>query len=142
MVKRLRRCPLKAESGVRVSVGLPKKQPKGCFFMSNSQELDYHTTVRELSYERMRVLYFIPYANLNDNSLSLELNRQRSSYFISICLFLVMTSCAPPSTILVAETNVITAFFCNSGIVSAPQLHIVDFILATVVFTLSLSLPA
>lgn len=52
------------------------------------------------------------------------------------------TSCAPPSTILVEETSVIFAFSCNSGIVKAPQLHIVDLILLKVKPTLSFKLPA
>ncbi|MDQ9825833.1 hypothetical protein RFZ44_21250, partial [Acinetobacter sp. 163] len=51
-------------------------------------------------------------------------------------------SCAPPSTIEVADTNVIFAFFCSSGIVSSPQLHIVDLTFCSDCLTLSLSLPA
>ena len=46
------------------------------------------------------------------------------------------------STMLVAETNVRTAFFCSSGIVSAPQLHMVDLTFANDIATLSFSVPA
>ena len=52
------------------------------------------------------------------------------------------TSCAPPSTMLVAETSVSFAFACNSGMESAPQLHIVERTLESVSPTLSLSEPA
>ena len=57
-------------------------------------------------------------------------------------LSLSMTSCAPPSTMLVEDTSVILAFCCNSGILIAPQLHIVDLTLLSVRFTLSFRLPA
>ncbi len=53
-----------------------------------------------------------------------------------------MTSWAPPSTMLVDETRVRTAFSCSSGIVSAPQLHIVCFTLLSVRATLSFRDPA
>ena len=39
------------------------------------------------------------------------------------------TSWAPPSTIDVAETSVILAFFCRSGMLFTPTLHIVDLTL-------------
>ena len=41
----------------------------------------------------------------------------------------------------VADTNVKTAFSCNSRIVKAPQLHIVDLTFARVTPTLSFNLP-
>ena len=44
--------------------------------------------------------------------------------------------------VLVAETRVIFAFFCSSGMVRAPQLHMVDFTLLRVRLTLSFKLPA
>lgn len=66
----------------------------------------------------------------------------RQYYFIIPLLSFWITSCAPPSTMLVAETNVRTAFFCSSGIVSAPQLHMVDLTLANDIATLSFSVPA
>ena len=53
-----------------------------------------------------------------------------------------MTSCAPPSTILVEETSVSFALSRNSGRLSAPQLHMVERILERVVSTFSLSGPA
>ena len=53
-----------------------------------------------------------------------------------------MTSCAPPSTMEVADTRVRTAFSCSSGMVSAPQLHMVDLTLARDMATLSFRLPA
>ena len=53
-----------------------------------------------------------------------------------------MTSCAPPSTMEVADTSVSTAFSCSSGMVSAPQLHMVDLTLARDIATLSFRLPA
>ena len=53
-------------------------------------------------------------------------------YLLKLSLFLTMTSCAPPSTIDVALTSVSLAFFCSSGIVSAPQLHMVERIFAVV----------
>ena len=68
-----------------------------------------------------------------------------SLYSITYYKFLLSfskTSCAPPSTILVAETRVNLAFFCNSGILRAPQLHIVDLTLAKEAFTLSFNEPA
>lgn len=53
-----------------------------------------------------------------------------------------ITSCAPPSMMLVDDTSVILAFSLSSGIVIAPQLHIVDFTFPRVISRLSLSLPA
>ena len=53
-----------------------------------------------------------------------------------------MTSWAPPSTMLVEETSVRTAFSCSSGIVRAPQLHMVWRTLLRVSATLSFRLPA
>ena len=52
------------------------------------------------------------------------------------------TSWAPPSTMDVDETMVSFAFSCSSGMVSAPQLHIVDFTFDSVRSTLSFSEPA
>ena len=67
--------------------------------------------------------------------------------FISYLMFVTFwslstTSCAPPSTMLTEDTSVSFAFFCSSGIVSAPQLHIVERTLLSVRFTLSFRLPA
>ena len=42
------------------------------------------------------------------------------------------TSWAPPSRMLVADTRVIRAVRCRSAMESAPQLHMVDLILVTV----------
>ena len=53
-----------------------------------------------------------------------------------------ITSWAPPSTMLVAETRVSTAFSCSSGMDRAPQLHMVDFTLLRVMATLSFRVPA
>ena len=53
-----------------------------------------------------------------------------------------MTSCAPPSMILVEDTSVSLAFCCNSLMLSAPQLHMVERILLSVRSTFSLSGPA
>ena len=63
-------------------------------------------------------------------------------YFIVGAVSLRMTSWAPPSTMEVAETRVSLAFCWNSGMVSAPQLHMVDFTLLSVIATLSFRLPA
>ena len=63
--------------------------------------------------------------------------------YLSVVFFsLRMTSWAPPSTMDVAETRVILAFCCSSGMVRAPQLHMVDLILLVVFSTFSLSGPA
>ena len=64
------------------------------------------------------------------------------SYFSVPLLSLWMTSWAPPSTILVAETRVSLAFSWNSGMVSAPQLHMVDLTLRMVLATFSFRGPA
>ena len=64
------------------------------------------------------------------------------NYLIVPLLSFWMTSCAPPSTMEVAETRVSTAFSCSSGMVRAPQLHMVDLTLARVMATLSFRLPA
>ena len=53
-----------------------------------------------------------------------------------------MTSWAPPSTMEVAETMVSFAFCCSSGIVSAPQLHMVERTFARDCRTPSDRLPA
>jgi hypothetical protein len=55
---------------------------------------------------------------------------------------LIITSCAPPSWMLTAEASVRRAVRCNSAIVSAPQLHIVERTFASVVSRLSFSGPA
>ena len=55
---------------------------------------------------------------------------------------LTSTSCAPPSTMEVAETRVSFAFFWSSGMFKAPQLHIVERILLSVVIRLSCKEPA
>ena len=55
---------------------------------------------------------------------------------------LIITSCAPPSWMLTAEASVRRAVRCSSAIVSAPQLHIVERTLASVVSRLSFSGPA
>ena len=52
------------------------------------------------------------------------------------------TSCAPPSTMETAETSVKRAFCWSSGMVSAPQLHMVERTLASVICTLSERRPA
>ena len=57
-------------------------------------------------------------------------------------LSLRTTSWAPPSTMETEETRVILAFCWSSGIVRAPQLHMVDLTLLRVRPTLSLRLPA
>ena len=67
----------------------------------------------------------------------------KEAYLIFVTfLSFKITSWAPPSTMLVAETRVIFAFFCSSGMVRAPQLHMVDFTLLRVRLTLSFKLPA
>ena len=53
-----------------------------------------------------------------------------------------VTSWAPPSTMLTEDTRVSLAFFWSSGMVSAPQLHMVERIFDRVCRTLSESLPA
>ena len=63
-------------------------------------------------------------------------------YFTGEVFSFRMTSCAPPSTILVEETSVRTAFSCSSSIESAPQLHIVDLTFESDKATLSLRDPA
>ena len=50
-------------------------------------------------------------------------------------LSLRMTSCEPPSTMLVAETSVIFAFSRSSGSVSAPQLLNVEQLYARIMMT-------
>jgi|WetSurMetagenome_2_1015567.scaffolds.fasta_scaffold56778_3 hypothetical protein len=60
-------------------------------------------------------------------------------------LFLVsltITSCAPPSMMLVDDTRVILASFFRSAIDVTPQLHMVDLILPRLISRLSLNLPA
>ena len=57
-------------------------------------------------------------------------------------LFFKITSWLPPSTMEVEDTTVSRAFSCSSGMVSAPQLHMVDFTLYSVVCTPSASGPA
>ena len=52
------------------------------------------------------------------------------------------TSCAPPSTIETEDTSVSRAFSRSCSIVSAPQLHMVERILASVVSTPSANAPA
>ena len=81
-------------------------------------------------------------------------NKKKSAkrYICSLCGFTLylkiidysfrITSCAPPSTILVEETSVIFAFSCRSLISKEPQLLIVAFILPTVIAKLSFILPA
>lgn len=53
-----------------------------------------------------------------------------------------ITSCASPSTILTDETNVNLAFSYSSGIDNAPQLHMVERILLSVILKLSCKAPA
>ena len=53
-----------------------------------------------------------------------------------------MTSWLPPSTMLVEETTVSLAFCCSSGMESAPQLHMVERTLYSVLETPSFSEPA
>lgn len=61
-----------------------------------------------------------------------------SFYFTGVIFWsFSTTSCAPPSMILTEETSVSFAFSCNSGMLSAPQLHIVCFIFARVTARLS-----
>ena len=57
-------------------------------------------------------------------------------------LFFKITSWLPPSTMEVEDTTVSRALSCSSGMVSAPQLHMVDFTLYSVVCTPSASGPA
>src|SRR5699024_7863024 len=57
-------------------------------------------------------------------------------------LFLRMTSWLAPSTMEVEDTTVRRAFCCSSGMESAPQLHMVDRTLYSVVCTPSASGPA
>ena len=61
---------------------------------------------------------------------------------IYFCACFTITSCAPPSTIDVADTSVIlpSSFSCLRFV--TPQLHIVDFILPSVRSRLDLSEPA
>ena len=61
---------------------------------------------------------------------------------IYFCACFTITSCAPPSTIDVAETSVIlpSSFSCFRFV--TPQLHIVDFILPSVRSRFDLSEPA
>ena len=63
-------------------------------------------------------------------------------YFNAAVVSFWMTSWAPPSTMEVAETRVSFAFCWNSGIFSAPQLHIVERTLLSVRATLSFRRPA
>ena len=65
----------------------------------------------------------------------------REIYLIAVFSFSI-TSCAPPSTMEVADTSVSLAFFWSSGMVSAPQLHMVERTLLRVRPTLSFRLPA
>ena len=53
-----------------------------------------------------------------------------------------ITSCEPPSTMLVEETSVSFAFLRRSARFSTPQLHIVERTLPRVTARLSLRLPA
>ncbi len=57
-------------------------------------------------------------------------------------LSLSSTSCAPPSTMLTELTRVSFAFSRSSAISSAPQLHMVERILASVISRLWCRLPA
>ena len=57
-------------------------------------------------------------------------------------LFLSTTSWLPPSTMLVEDTTVRRAFSYSSGMVRAPQLHMVLRTLYRVVFTPSAREPA
>ncbi len=66
----------------------------------------------------------------------------RKTHLVILLFSFWMTSWAPPSTMEVAETSVSTAFFWNSGMVSAPQLHMVLFTLARLMATLSFKEPA
>ena len=63
-------------------------------------------------------------------------------YLIVVLVSFWITSWAPPSTMLVAETRVSLAFCWNSGMVRAPQLHMVDLTLLRVRATLSFRRPA
>ena len=67
--------------------------------------------------------------------------KSRTSYF-TVVLSRSITSCAPPSTMEVADTRVSLAFCWSSGMVSAPQLHMVERTLERVSPTLSFRLPA
>ena len=89
---------------------------------------------------------FIP-CKLFEKSLTKNFTVLAGWKFISYLMFVTFwslstTSCAPPSTMLTEDTSVSFAFFCSSGIVSAPQLHIVERTLLSVRFTLSFRLPA
>ena len=53
-----------------------------------------------------------------------------------------VTSWAPPSTMETAETRVSLAFFCRSGMLVTPTLHMVDFTLYREASTLSCRGPA
>ncbi len=67
---------------------------------------------------------------------------QSRVYFLTPVFSLSTTSWAPPSTMLVAETKVSLAFFWSSGMVTAPQLHMVWRTLLRVRATLSWREPA
>ena len=90
-------------------------------------------------------IFIIPFCRRGCKQKAGNSALQSSLLFIYFTVWLLsfwMTSCAPPSTMLVAETSVIFAFSCSSLIVSAPQLHIVDLTLLSDRATLSLRLPA
>ena len=70
--------------------------------------------------------------NPNDRNYSLRAPR----------FSLRITSCEPPSTILVEETRVSFAFFWKSGMLRQPQLHIVERTFDSERVTLSFKLPA
>lgn len=67
----------------------------------------------------------------------------RISYFTGVILLSFnTTSWAPPSTILTDDTRVSLALLWNSGMLKAPQLHMVERTLLSVMLRLSWRLPA
>ena len=74
---------------------------------------------------------------------SQKIKIKKKTYSVTlVALFFRMTSWLPPSTMLVEETTVRRAFYCSSGMVSAPQLHMVLRTLESVTYTPSFSAPA
>mgnify|MGYP000913410190 CR=1 FL=1 len=122
---------------------LPKGEPRGCTPPpSNIRKMERicTDTLHELSYEhpekaRNRFCVFPP--------------AFRGSMFVIVrylpetgTLLFRITSCEPPSTMLVEETSVSFAFLRRSARFSTPQLHIVERTLPRVTARLSLRLPA
>ena len=83
----------------------------------------YGVFILYLGHFRLRLNALAPF--LYDGRIFVYLFRN----YLTEVVFLSITSWYPPSTILVELTTVSLAFFCSSGMVMAPQLHIVAFTL-------------